>query len=127
MVASRGSFPDDDDEIIPLTTVPTYKTVDDNEYEGLPSYSEAIRDEVSQEPQETTEAPLEISEIHRPSQARRTGYYTSLWPASRASSTRDKDLLFQRQYVTFTILGFALFPGLGILGAAIYLYQFLLP
>lgn len=119
MTETRRSQPnDDDDEIIPLRTVPTYKTVDDKEYEGLPSYSEAIRDEVQQEFQETTEAPLE---------GRRTDSHASHSPAMPANSTVDKNVLLRRQYFTFVILVFALFPGVGILIAGIYLYQFLLP
>lgn len=117
MSETRGSHGDNDDEIIPLRTVPTYKTIDDKEYEGLPSYSEAIKDEVQQELQETTEAPL---------QGRRTDNRVARWPSRLANSTLEKDVMFRRQYFTFVILVFALFPGVGILSAGIYLYQFLL-
>jgi hypothetical protein len=112
MADTRGHQPDDDDEIIPLRTVPTYKTLDDKEYEGLPSYNEAIKDEVQQGLQETTEAPPQV---------RRTSCRSSHWHARPADSIPDKDVLFRRQYFTFTILVLVLFPGVGILSAGIYL------
>src|SRR5271169_2834217 len=109
MVQSRGLEEDDDDcEIIPLHSAPTYKTYNDDD-EDLPSYSDAIKEEGNVETHQTTHTVSEIFTTSRP----------QLRPAN---TLPGETTLAKRREITLVLIVLALIPGVALLIGGIYWY-----
>jgi hypothetical protein len=105
MVQSRG-FPEDEDdsEIIPLQTAPTYKTYIDEDYGDLPSYNEAIKDEVHVEGAQSSSSGAQLVSFQRHE------------PTTATTNTSPGDRTFaKRRQATYIFLVVASIPGIALL------------
>src|SRR5208282_714296 len=108
MVQSTGFGADEDDsETIPLTHAPTYKTYDEHD-EGLPSYSEATKNEGNVESQQVNDDPNDRFVFQRRQ------------PRPANNILVDQDTLSKRRQLTYLFLVLALIPGMALLIGGIY-------
>jgi hypothetical protein len=114
MVESRGFHEDEDDcEIIPLQTAPTYKTYEDDDYDDLPSYNEAIKDEGLVEAPQSSNAGAHLVSFQSPQ------------PTALASTSPPEERTFaKRRKATYTFLVVASIPGIALLIGGICWYKF---
>jgi hypothetical protein len=114
MVELRGFHEDEDDcEIIPLHTAPTYRTYEDDDYDGLPSYNEAIKDEGLVEAPQSSNAGAHLVSFQSPQPT----------PVASASSPEDRTFA-KRRKATYTFLVVASIPGIALLIGGICWYKF---
>ena len=114
MVELRGFHEDEDDcEIIPLRTAPTYRTYEDDDYDDLPSYNEAIKDErIVEAPQSSNAGAHSVS-------------VQSLQPTPVAYPSPPEERTFaKRRKATYTFLLVASIPGIALLIGGICWYKF---
>ena len=113
MVQTRGFEEDDDCEIIPLRSAPTYKTYNDED-EDLPSYNEAIKEHGTADAHQITHVVTEILTSPRAQ-------------TTRASTTLPGEAtLAKRRQTTYCLLILVSVPGAALLNGGICWYIFLL-
>ena len=113
MVELRGFHEDEDDcEIIPLHTAPTYRTYEDDDYDDLPSYNEAIKAEGLVEAPQSSNAGAHLVSFQSP---QRTPVASTSPPEERTFAKRRK--------ATYTFLVIASIPGIALLIGGICWYK----
>jgi hypothetical protein len=114
MVELRGFHEDEDDcEIIPLHTAPTYRTYEDDDYDGPPSYNEATKDEGLVDALQSSNAGAHLVSFQSPQ------------PTPVASTSPPEERTFaKRRKATYTFLVVASIPGIALLIGGICWYKF---